>query len=49
MAIAKAVHVNCFNAHAWTAVASVTGADALTGVFFALAPFVECKVLAAHV
>ena len=29
-------------------VATVAGAYALPGVFFALAPFVECEVLAAH-
>lgn len=48
MAIAEAVHVNGFDTDSWAAFATVAGAYALAGVFFALAPFVECEVLAAH-
>jgi hypothetical protein len=48
VAIAEAMHVDGFNADAWAAFATMTGAYALAGVFFALAPFVECEVLAAH-
>lgn len=48
MTIAEAVHVDGFNANARAAVATVAGAYALPGAFFALAPFVECEVLAAH-
>lgn len=36
------------NADARTTVPVVGGADVVAGIFFALAPFVECEVLAAH-
>lgn len=36
------------NADAGTAVAAVARTDAVAGVFFAVAPFVEGVVLAAH-
>ena len=36
------------DADAGTAVAAVAGADAVAGVFFAVAPFVEGVVLSAH-
>lgn len=48
MRVAEAVHVDGFHAHARAAVSSVAGADAVAGVFFAVAPFVEGEVLAAH-
>jgi hypothetical protein len=46
--IAKAVHVDGFNADAGTTIATVTRADAVAGVFLAMAPFVEGVVLATH-
>lgn len=46
--IAEAVHVDGFDADARTTIATVTGADAVAGVFLAMAPFVEGVVLATH-
>lgn len=46
--IAEAVHVDGFDADAGTIIATMAGADALTGVFLAMAPFVESVVLATH-
>lgn len=48
MGIAEAVHVDGFDADAGTTIATMAGADALTGVFFAMAPFVEGVVLVTH-
>lgn len=46
--IAEAVHMNGLDAHAGTAIATMAGADAVAGVFLAMAPFVEGVVLATH-
>lgn len=46
--VAEAVHVDCLDANSGTAVPSVAGADAVSSVFFAVAPFVQGEVLAAH-
>ena len=46
--VAEAVHVDGLDANAGTAVAAVARADAVASVFFAVAPFVEGVVLAAH-
>ena len=46
--VAEAVHVDGFHAHTGAAVAAVAGADAVACVLFAVAPFVEGEVLAAH-
>lgn len=48
MRVAEAVHVHCLDADSRAAVAPVAGADALAGVFFAVAPFVQGEVLATH-
>lgn len=48
MNFTKAVHVDGLNADPGTAVAVVCGADAVAGVFFALAPLVKREVLATH-
>lgn len=48
MGIAEAVHVHGLDADAGAAVASEAGADAVACVFFAVAPFVQGKELAAH-
>jgi hypothetical protein len=48
MRIAEAVHVNGFNTDAGTTIATVARADAVTGVFLTMAPFVEGIVLATH-
>lgn len=48
MGVAEAVHVDSFNANAGTTIATVTRADAVAGVFLAMAPFVEGVVLATH-
>lgn len=46
--VAEAMHVHGFDSDAGAAVATVRGADAVSSIFFALAPFVESEVLAAH-
>jgi hypothetical protein len=46
--VAEAVHVDRLNADSRTAVPSVAGADAVSCVFFTVAPFVQGEVLAAH-
>lgn len=46
--VAEAVHMHGLDADARATVPAVGGADVVAGIFFALAPFVECKVLAAH-
>lgn len=48
MRVAEAVHVHGLDADARAAIPAVGGADTVAGIFFALAPFVECKVLATH-
>ena len=48
MGIAEAVHVDGLDAHTRTAIATVSGAGAVAGVFFAMAPFVEGVILATH-
>lgn len=40
--------MNGLDAHAGTAIATMAGADAVAGVFLAMAPFVEGVVLATH-
>jgi hypothetical protein len=47
--VAETVHVHGLHADTRAAVPAVGGADAVAGIFFALAPFVECKVLATHI
>lgn len=46
--VAEAMHVHGFDGDAWAAVATVGGADIVSCVFLAVAPFVESEVLAAH-
>lgn len=48
MRVTEAMHVDCLDAHSGAAVAPVTGANALTGVFFTVAPLIEGEVLATH-
>ena len=37
------------DADARTAIPAAGGTDVVAGIFFALAPFVECKVLTTHI
>ena len=46
--VAEAMHMHGLDADARATVPAVGGADVVAGIFFALAPFVECEVLAAH-
>lgn len=48
MRVAEAVHVNGLDADTRATVSAVGGADIVAGIFFALAPFVECEILTAH-
>lgn len=42
------MHVHGLDADARAIIPTMGGTDAVAGVFFALAPFVECEVLATH-
>lgn len=48
MRVAEAMHVHGLDADARAIIPTMGGTDAVAGVFFALAPFVECEVLATH-
>ena len=48
MRVAEAMHMHGLDADAGAVIPTVGGTDAVAGVFFALAPFVECEVLATH-
>lgn len=48
MRIAEALHVDGLDAHSLAAAAALASTGALAGIFFALAPLVDCEILAAH-
>jgi len=49
MRVAEAVHVHGLDADSRAVIPTVGGTDAVASIFFALAPFVECEVLATHI
>ena len=48
MGVAETMHMHSLDTDTGTAAAADSGTDTVTSVFFALAPLVECVILATH-